>query len=268
MPHGRKGFTLIELLVVIAIIAILAAILFPVFSRAQAKAQQTSCLSNLKQLALAFKMYVGDFDGHFPYAMDAYALASAIYPCFWKQQLYPYMKNGQLFVCATDAAYENSNTKDTIGSEYVPPSNFNNVTTGGLTAADYWNWVYSSYGYNFCAGGAGGTGILNGSGGCGSPWPGYPTAEANLVAPAEMWILADAEQIIGEPSYVSIGYDTGGLHSHWAFRHNGTANFVYEDGHGKALSQGFPPEMYGGTCGSFINAAAATTRFWSGVDPQ
>ncbi len=58
---GRKGFTLIELLVVIAIIAILAAILFPVFARAKAKAQQTSCLSNIKQLTLGLLMYASDW---------------------------------------------------------------------------------------------------------------------------------------------------------------------------------------------------------------
>jgi prepilin-type N-terminal cleavage/methylation domain-containing protein len=59
---ARKGFTLIELLVVIAIIAILAAILFPVFARAREKARQTSCVSNLKQVALASLMYTQDYD--------------------------------------------------------------------------------------------------------------------------------------------------------------------------------------------------------------
>jgi prepilin-type N-terminal cleavage/methylation domain-containing protein len=62
----RKGFTLIELLVVIAIIAILAAILFPVFARAREKARQTSCLSNVKEIVLGTLMYVGDFDEKFP----------------------------------------------------------------------------------------------------------------------------------------------------------------------------------------------------------
>ena len=69
-PHidRRRGFTLIELLVVIAIIAILAAILFPVFARAREKARQTSCLSNVKQTALAMMMYAQDYDEVYPIA--------------------------------------------------------------------------------------------------------------------------------------------------------------------------------------------------------
>jgi len=63
----RRGFTLIELLVVIAIIAILAAILFPVFARAREKARQSSCLSNVKQLDLAVQMYIQDYDEMLPY---------------------------------------------------------------------------------------------------------------------------------------------------------------------------------------------------------
>lgn len=70
----RDGFTLIELLVVIAIIAILAAILFPVFAQAREKARQTDCLSNQKQIALAFLQYVQDYDERFPGSTDAYSI--------------------------------------------------------------------------------------------------------------------------------------------------------------------------------------------------
>ena len=66
----KKGFTLIELLVVIAIIAILAAILFPVFAAAREKARQTSCLSNLKQIGTALQLYIDDFDQVFPVAQS------------------------------------------------------------------------------------------------------------------------------------------------------------------------------------------------------
>ena len=84
----RTGFTLIELLVVIAIIAILAAILFPVFARAREKARQASCLSNVKQQGVAVMMYVQDYDEAFP--IDLYG---------WVVALRPYTKNEQIWVC-------------------------------------------------------------------------------------------------------------------------------------------------------------------------
>lgn len=94
----RRGFTLIELLVVIAIIAILAAILFPVFARAREKARQASCQSNLKQIALGFLMYVNDADEKLPvWAPWCWGYAGRGRP--WWAQIEPYIKNKQIFAC-------------------------------------------------------------------------------------------------------------------------------------------------------------------------
>ena len=90
---NRRGFTLIELLVVIAIIAILAAILFPVFARAREKARQASCQSNLKQIGLAWLMYVQDYDEKLTYLWPTPSWSSYIL------RGDPYIKNRQLWQC-------------------------------------------------------------------------------------------------------------------------------------------------------------------------
>ncbi len=103
MPvRHRKGFTLIELLVVIAIIAILAAILFPVFAQAREKARGASCMSNLKQQGTALMMYVQDYDETYP--VNIYLVFTPS-PCTMTsvQELMPYEKNAQIQVCPSDA---------------------------------------------------------------------------------------------------------------------------------------------------------------------
>src|SRR5262245_25340032 len=108
----RAGFTLIELLVVIAIIVILAAILFPVFAQAREKARQTSCLSNVKQLGLAYMMYLQDYDATFPpHVTERTAppgtpdTPEARAPYSYKTKLDPYVKNRPVFKCPSAPAW-------------------------------------------------------------------------------------------------------------------------------------------------------------------
>jgi len=98
---ARSGFTLIELLVVIAIIAILAAILFPVFARARENARRSSCQSNLKQIALGIKQYTQDYDELFPIQITPNA-SSARPPVAWADEIQPYIKSLQLYQCPSD----------------------------------------------------------------------------------------------------------------------------------------------------------------------
>ncbi len=93
----RRGFTLIELLVVIAIIAILAAMLFPVFGRTREAARRTTCVSNLRQLGLAAHMYSSDYDGLMP--CDYYACNSGWTHSRLVGQLLPYIKNMNILYC-------------------------------------------------------------------------------------------------------------------------------------------------------------------------
>jgi prepilin-type N-terminal cleavage/methylation domain-containing protein/prepilin-type processing-associated H-X9-DG protein len=95
----RRGFTLIELLVVIAIIAILAAILFPVFARAREKARQSSCLSNVKQIGLAFQQYKQDYDELWPLMWWGGANWEPASAGWWGGEITPYVKNAQIFRC-------------------------------------------------------------------------------------------------------------------------------------------------------------------------
>jgi prepilin-type N-terminal cleavage/methylation domain-containing protein/prepilin-type processing-associated H-X9-DG protein len=96
--RDRAGFTLIELLVVIAIIAILAAILFPVFAQAREKARQTACLSNAKQIGLALQMYTQDYDEVVPNQWWDHSGCTE-WDCTPAWQLAPYTKNTQVWVC-------------------------------------------------------------------------------------------------------------------------------------------------------------------------
>src|SRR5437870_12469206 len=99
----RRGFTLIELLVVIAIIAILAAILFPVFAQAREKARGASCLSNMKQTATAILMYSEDYDETQVHSQDWTSFARPdLNGSSFSGLLQPYVKNRQIFICPSN----------------------------------------------------------------------------------------------------------------------------------------------------------------------
>ena len=125
MSQVRKGFTLIELLVVIAIIAILAAILFPVFAQAREKARSTSCLSNFKQLGTAFTMYLQDYDEmvlpRYNACPETGPAATPDASTLWTGTIQPYIKNKQIFVCpsSTQSVYGDTwNTRSAVSSGY------------------------------------------------------------------------------------------------------------------------------------------------------
>ena len=213
----RTGFTLIELLVVIAIIAILAAILFPVFARAREKARQTSCLSNLKQLGLAVMMYAQDYDEMMP--------IGDYFSSDWSQEY-----GWDYFINWNTGAY----TVGSVGA-YTKSGQLN--VCPSLRDAQSWGRPNSGYG-------------LNATYVCppaGEYWPGgaykFPAALAQISVPAQTALLADSAYMSGgtvyqnnflrapsDPNYGWIGPNTH-------FRHNGVANVVYCDGHAKAANK-------------------------------
>ncbi|MEO7718954.1 MAG: DUF1559 domain-containing protein [Capsulimonas sp.] len=147
MTAIRKGagFTLIELLVVIAIIAILAAILFPVFAKAREKARQTACMSNLRQLSLGFMQYIQDNDEILPGSTDIggggngiaggwtyFATVHNFDPT--RGSIYPYVKNAQIYICPSDSDGQNGHQSYAINS-CTQTSAIANVNQGKSLAA-------------------------------------------------------------------------------------------------------------------------------------
>ena len=208
----RRGFTLIELLVVIAIIAILAAILFPVFARAREKARQASCLSNVKQISLGFLMYAQDYDETMPPALITGAgTPGHVYADrrYWWELTEPYVKNWQLYRCPSDATPWSAGAG--AGGAALPP-------------------YVTSYGYNL------------------QPLQGEtPTSFAvlgmagRMVAiqerPAEKVLVCDSESLAASGIYAIPIWtgDVNGFGDDVALgaRHNEGLNVGYCDGHAK-----------------------------------
>lgn len=235
----QRGFTLIELLVVIAIIAILAAILFPVFAQAREKARAISCLSNTKQIGLSLQMYIQDYDEHVCFNNDGNWYQSPPnsgywYINTWMSLLEPYIKNYGLWVCPSASM----NTGLFAGYDYSPSSPWTSgPLKGSIEAAYTLNNYYdydSRYGELFQ-----------------SP---TPASIAAIEAPAGLVFCADGgqsprtawdpEQIVTQwaglavdntgsvPYIYAVGtYSQGALYG----RHNRGLNNVFFDGHAKFL---------------------------------
>jgi len=198
----RYGFTLIELLVVIAIIAILAAILFPVFAKAREKARQSSCSSNLKQIGLGFLQYAQDYDEK---------LFGARVPREgWTGAIMPYIKNSQIFGCPS---WTGNLASITRGSGCGGCGPWVSVLWGGYTYANQ-NSNITTSGASMCL---------------------SQSASISLGtydSPATTQLAYDGTCPHGTPSSTARPQPVANFHVHFN-RHNEGANFVFLDGHAK-----------------------------------
>ena len=202
MKRRSRGFTLIELLVVIAIIAILAAILFPVFARAREKARQTNCLSNVKQIMLGVLMYAQDYDEMLPNEQynrggggNEYLVDSS-----WRGVIFPYVNNAQLFICP-------SHTPDT--STYALfDGRWNDQKMRGSYAINDWHQD------------------------SGSPTPPQNQPLARVIAPSSTIFILEST---GSPDDICPAGNEHGQMPQMASatRHNQGANYGFVDGHAK-----------------------------------
>jgi prepilin-type N-terminal cleavage/methylation domain-containing protein/prepilin-type processing-associated H-X9-DG protein len=220
--NRRRGFTLIELLVVIAIIAILAAILFPVFAQAREKARQTTCLSNCKQVSLGLMMYMQDQDGAGPigyYNSANYCGNNPDMRCWWEAAL-PYIKNDGVFGCPSASS--------TIRGIMIAPRTSGSAgrvyPTAGLTL-----------GYSFALGAVN---VNNG-----------PGNVATCPEPARVFMFGDngngnpygwgyqiafAQIQKADPSNIAPPWGTGTIPADDNItRHHGGSNICFLDGHAK-----------------------------------
>jgi prepilin-type N-terminal cleavage/methylation domain-containing protein/prepilin-type processing-associated H-X9-DG protein len=242
MFHRRRsgrGFTLIELLVVIAIIAILAAILFPVFAQAREKARQTTCLSNLKQIGTGLTMYAQDYDEMLPgskvYANPGHPLYKTYGWALWVPIIDPYVKNKPVYNCPSGP----HGAADTFG-----PSTDHFVVNLG----------YSEY-------------IWSGpSGSVGSNWAslsvlaGVPAGVASVAVIADSgfgpmfndWSDGDSggKECTGDPAKFGLYRLKYAVDPPWQLpltckvRHSSGSNVVFADGHAKMVPLG---RIQGGT---------------------
>ncbi len=217
---AKRGFTLIELLVVIAIIAILAAILFPVFAQARAKARATSCLSNVKQIGTSLMMYVQDYDETTPSGRGG--------GWEWWVELMPYIKSTALLYC-----------QDANRPSKAPYSQ-----GGACTSAIYtMPQGRSSYGYNWGPIGWRGGGLLGAQVAVTPPAGATCTTTSHLPgvsiaaidSPAEMFAYGDTWDTPRATIGIGFAADEWNGTSNQTLRHQGFHNYGFMDGHAKAV---------------------------------
>jgi len=241
---NRRGFTLIELLVVIAIIAILAAILFPVFAQAREKARAASCLSNTKQIGLAMMQYQQDYDETYSGAFKQISTSGATVRVHWPQLIYPYAKNYGIFRCPSQGGVKGM-TNDNL--EVAPNPALNPDIASGCATNQRPCGV--NYSYN-CIITADGSQFFSG---VGSPDGNDATgvSGADVDAPADTILITDARHQDNNWDGRSTDVKAGTYYGHnWAGpatedwrlppgrgnfdkRHQEGANVLWYDGHAK-----------------------------------
>jgi len=228
----RRAFTLIELLVVIAIIAILAAILFPVFAQARESARTTACLSNMKQLGLGLTMYVQDYDEYYPNIYQGWGNVSGAYQegWMWKNAINPYTKNKGIMKCPSNPV------ADVNGPGTLPPGNSNNWNGNGMGyAMENDKIMNQSYAMN--AGSTTWCAVED----HGTDWaPKKPLKLAAINKPANLIAIGETtwrQGDFGPDWFLQSGGQCGGLALYAHHANNGPANFIYYDGHAKGKRQ-------------------------------
>lgn len=252
----RSGFTLVELLTVVAIIAVLAAVLFPVFARARESARRSSCQSNLKQIGLAGMQYTADYDGCLPPAVMAHgADPGSVSTQTFVDLLQPYVKNLQIFVCpsfprpsyATGTVEPSDTGQFTVDGGKILYSrvlsyglNVGGLPNGSLSMSSMADLAAACYGpgaWNLCNNLAGyafmGVSVPD-------PPPAFPQKETLYASPSSM-IWAGDEGYYGFGSILP--RDVWNASSPQMFptidsRHLSTTNFLFLDGHVKSYGRG------------------------------